>query len=48
VGAASHLAPGDFSGLFPQFRGNQIFELARADYIGAFADDETPGAGDLS
>ncbi len=38
VRAAFHLAPRDLGGFFPKFRGYKIFELARANYVGALAD----------
>ena len=44
VRAAFHLAAGDFGGFFPLFGGDQTLELARADYVGAFADDQRPRA----
>src|SRR6185437_3891855 len=42
--AAFHLAAGDFGGFLPLVGGDEIFEQARADYVGAFADDERAGA----
>jgi hypothetical protein len=42
--AAFHLPACDFGGFLPLFRGDEFFELARADHVGAFADDQGPRA----
>ncbi len=40
VGAVADLPAGDFGGLFPFLGGDQVLEEARADDVGALADDE--------
>ena len=40
VRAVFHLPAGDFGGFFPLLLGDQILEEARADDVGAFADDQ--------
>src|SRR5258708_6665033 len=40
VGAPAVVAAGVFAGFFPLFSGNEIFEGARADDVGAFADKQ--------
>ena len=44
VRAAFHLPPRDFGGFFPLFGRHQILEQARADHVGALADDQRPRA----
>src|SRR6266481_389127 len=40
MSAAADLATGDFAGFFPLFFGDEIFEEARADDVGALADEQ--------
>ena len=40
--AVAHLAPRNLAGLFPLFFRDKILEQARADYVGALADDQRP------
>ena len=42
--AAFHLPPRDFGGFFPLLGGDKILEEARADYVGALADDQRTSA----
>ncbi len=44
VSAAANLAAGDFAGFLPLFIGDQVLEEARADDVGALADQQGPGA----
>ena len=42
--ASAHLPPRNLAGFFPFFFRHQVLEQARADYVGAFADQQRPRA----